>query len=234
MSMTVKELAKRYPTASEYISQIYLIIRDYGDCNNRRLAQFIGVSPSAVSQAVSRLRKLGLTSQDLYGMITLSEEGIVLAEQILKRHYLLELLMVKELKYPWDLADKEAESLQDKISDQFLEHLFVMLGRPKTCPHGNPIPGSDTSDHILAAKKFNESSEGDEISIVRITEEGEREPGLLHFCYENHMMPASIFTIKTITGESLEVENATGAIITLPKSFAEHIRVCREYTTTKV
>ncbi len=225
MSMTVKELAKRYPTASEYISQIYLIIRDYSDCNNRRLAQFIGVSPSAVSQSISRLKKLELASQDRYGMIDLTVKGRVLAEQILRRHYLLELLMVKELQYPWDLADKEAESLQDKISDQFLAHLFKRLGKPKTCPHGNPIPGSDGSDQILSAKKLLEFNEGDRVTVIRITEEGERFPGLLHFCYENHLMPMTIYTIKEITDDSFDLLSVSDDIITVPKSYAEFVRV---------
>ncbi|MCF7933794.1 MAG: metal-dependent transcriptional regulator [Spirochaetia bacterium] len=224
--MNVNELAKRYPTASEYISQIYLILRDYTYCNNRRLADHIGVSPSAVSQAVGRLKRLDIAEQDKYGMIMLRETGVILAEQILRRHYLLEHLMVRKLHFPWDLADKEAEHLQDKVSDDFTDHLEQELGHPRVCPHGNPFPCNPDAPEILSAPRLIDCTEGEHIEIVRITEEGERVEGLLHLCYLEGVVPGTTYRITRMLTEELELaEDTTGRLIVLPRSYGEHLRV---------
>ncbi len=224
--MTVNELAKRYPAASEYLTQIYLIIRDYAYCNNHRLADLIGVSPSAVSQAVGRLKRLGLTDQDKYGMITLLETGRILAEKILKRHYLLEYLMVRQLDFPWELADKEAERLQDKVSEDFITHLDKRLDHQMVCPHGNPFPCNPHLAEILKAEPLSKAAVGDTIEIVRITEEGEREPGLLHTCYETGAMPGSIYTLIKIDGDQLILADMTSdSKIYIPLHYAEYMRV---------
>ncbi|MDA3835395.1 MAG: metal-dependent transcriptional regulator [Spirochaetales bacterium] len=226
MSVTVNELARKYPAASEYITQIYLILRDYSYCNNRRLASHIGVSPSAVSQAVSRLKKLNLAEQDKYGMITLMPPGVKLGEKILHRHYLLELLMVKTLGFPWELADKEAENLQDKVSEEFLIHLDKRLGHPQVCPHGNPMPGNPEAEALIHAPRLTKLKKGDWITIVRITEEGERIPGLLHLCYEFGVMPGQEYCITLITKEAIHLlRKGLESPSSMPVAFAEHICV---------
>lgn len=226
MPITIEDLSKKYPAASEYLTQIYLILRDYSYCNNRRLADHIGVSPSAVSQAVLRLKKLGLAEQDKYGMITLSGEGRVLAEELLKRHYLLEYLMVKKLQFPWELADLEAGSLQDKVSDDFITHLFSFLGNPSTCPHGNPFPDHPEAERILSAPPLLQCREGDSVTVVRISEEGERVEQLLHTCHELSLVPGKRFIVEEIAEQSIILQpEKTKSRITLDKNFAEYICV---------
>jgi DtxR family transcriptional regulator, Mn-dependent transcriptional regulator len=226
MRLTVNELTKKYPAVSEYITQIYLILRDYSYCNNRRLADHVEVSASAVSQAVLRLKKLDLVEQDKYGMIVLLKEGILLAEELLKRHYLLEYLMVKELNFPWEFADKEAESLQDKVSPEFINHLDKYLGFPKTCPHGNPFPDNPHAAEILKAPRLPEAKPGEIVKIVRITEEGERIPGLLHSCFEIGVMPGNLYEISEITEDSIIlIANNTGEENSFSLIFAEYICV---------
>jgi len=38
-------------------------------------------------------------------------------------------------------ADEEAARLEHAVSDVVEKRLYEVLGRPATCPHGNPIPG---------------------------------------------------------------------------------------------
>lgn len=222
--MTVCELARKYPTASHYISQIYLIMRDYGYCNNHRLAEMIGVSASAVSQSAGRLKRLELIEQDRYGMITLTDYGQRLAKQILKRHYLLEYLMVRQLEYPWDLADREAEQLQDKVSDLFIDHLDERMGYPGCCPHGNPMPDNPRTDQILAFGPVDTVKDGSRVSIVRITEEGERYKDLLHFCYINRIMPEDSY--RVFCSDTGQVELCKESVcIPIPREYCPFIRV---------
>jgi DtxR family Mn-dependent transcriptional regulator len=226
MDLTVNDLARKYPAAGEYITQIYLILRDYSYCNNRRLAEHMGVSPSAVSQAVNRLKKQELADQDRYGMITLLPEGDRLGREILHRHYLLEYLMVKKLGFPWALADEEAENLQDKVSREFIMHLDRVLGHPQVCPHGNPMPGNPNAEHIIHAPKLTEAEPGSLIEIVRITEEGERVPGLLQLCYEFKVMPRQEYQVITSNEQRIELESLLDRRdCSIPVDFARHIGI---------
>jgi Mn-dependent DtxR family transcriptional regulator len=226
MSLTITELTKKYPAVSEYITQIYLILRDYSYCNNKRLADHIGVSASAVSQAVLRLKKLNFVEQDKYGMIILCADGKLLAEELLKRHYLLEYLMVKELNFPWELADNEAEHLQDKVTPDFINHLDTYLGFPRICPHGNPFPDNPDAAVILNAPRLTQAKPGEIVKIIRITEEGERMPGLLHTCFEIGVMPGMMYEISEMLDDTITlISKKTSKKSGLSRAFSEHICV---------
>jgi DtxR family Mn-dependent transcriptional regulator len=194
-------VSERFPAAAEYLSGIYLIQRDYRRVSNTRLAAWTGVSGSAVTQALGRLKRLGLARQVRYENIELTEEGRALAIKVLRRHYLLEHLMVRILDYPWEKADEEAKRLQSQISDDLTEHLFQRLGSPQTCPHGNPLPGSPVEARLLAAPRLTEAVVGETIQIVRVTEEGEQVPGMLALCHGQGMQPGAIFRV---TGKDLD------------------------------
>ena len=193
--MTLQELKSQFPAAPEYLTQIFLIERDNGIVPNAKLADRLEVSRPAVSQAVGRLKKLGLVDQDRYGAIGLSAEGRVFAERVVRRHFLLEHLLVRILEYPWDKSDVEAETLQASLSDDLTEYLAERLGHPQTCPHGNPMPGSDIEKAYLDAPKLPDAGVGTKVKIIRITEEGEMTDGMLSFCQANGIAPGRILEI---------------------------------------
>src|SRR3972149_448394 len=99
--LSISELRSGHPAAPEYLVDIYIIQRDYGYAHNARLADWLNVSRSAVSQAIGRLKSLGLIEQDDYGAVRLMPEGRRLAESELRGHYLIEHLLVRRLGYAW-------------------------------------------------------------------------------------------------------------------------------------
>ncbi len=142
MDPDATEVFQQFPAAAEYLTGILILHRDYGTVSNAQVAAWLGVTSPAVTQSLGRLKKLGLVKQKRYGDIFLTEEGATMARAVLRRHYLLEHLLVDALDYPWEKADEEAKRLQGMISDDLTEHMFVRFGRPETCPHGNTLPGS--------------------------------------------------------------------------------------------
>ncbi len=196
---------KQFPASAEYLSSIYLIKRDYGYVANTRLAEWMGVSSSAVTQALGRLKRFGLVRHKRYKNVLLSTEGRNLAVRVLRRHYLLEHLLVRVLEYPWAKADEEAKLLQTEISDDLAEHLYVKLGSPQACPHGNPMPGSKIEKSLLAAPKLSEAVPGATVKILRITEEGEQIPSMLAFCQRHGLQPGVRFLVKSKDKRSLHL-----------------------------
>jgi DtxR family transcriptional regulator, Mn-dependent transcriptional regulator len=226
--LTISELRSGHRAAPEYLVNIFIIQRDYGYANNARLADWMKVSRSAVSQAVGRLKALSLVKQDAYGGIRLSSDGKGIAENVLRRHYLIEHLLVRVLEYPWDKADEEASRIQETISDEFTEYLFEHLGMPATCPHGNPFPGSDVEESLIGARKLTDATVGDSVRIMRITEEGENVSGMLTLCYQHRISPGSVFCILDVNDEGLElVRLPKKTQFRLPLMYARHVRIER-------
>jgi DtxR family Mn-dependent transcriptional regulator len=201
----ITRVLRKFPAVAEYLSNIYIIQRDYGEVRNSRLASWTGVSGSAVTQAVGRLKRLGLVRQKRYGVAVLTDEGRKLALKVLRRHYLLEHLLVRILDYPWEKADGEAKLLQGQISDDLTEHLFLSLGSPQTCPHGNPLPGTPIEGKLLNAPRLSEAPVGRVVLIVRITEEGEQIPSMLALCHETGLEPGTRFRVTQKDGSSVRL-----------------------------
>ena len=62
-----------------------------------------------------------------------------------------------------------------------------VLGSPTTCPHGNPIPGSQYAAPTMVP--LAQISVGDRFTVTRIPEELEFTPGLLDFLEESNILP---------------------------------------------
>jgi DtxR family transcriptional regulator, Mn-dependent transcriptional regulator len=225
MKPDLAEIHGRFPAAAEYLSGIYILRRDYGEAGNTKLSEWVGVSGSAVTQALSRLKRLGLARQERYGDIALTPGGRQLAIQVLRRHYLLEHLLVRVLGYPWEKADLEAKLLQNLISADLTEHLYRRLGSPQTCPHGNPMPGARVEKKLLAAARLSEAPAGRRITILRITEEGEQVPSLLSTCGTRGVTPGAAFRTDGRDERTVWLTAGRGSRrVGIPLAMAWHVR----------
>ena len=221
--MTLHELKNQFPAAPEYLTQIFLIERDQGTVPNARLAERLKVSRPAVSQAIGRLKRLDLVKQTRYGVIKLTAEGRKVAENVVKRHFLLEHVLVNVLDYPWDKSDVEAGTLQASLSEELTGYLVERLGNPQTCPHGNPLPGSSIEKHYLDAPSLAEAKAGSRLKIIRITEEGEMTDGMLSFCQEHRIAPGLPVEVLDNSPDGVKCSNGNTTIF-IPAHYAVSIR----------
>lgn len=221
--LNLHELKSQFPVAPEYLTQIFFIERDTGTVQNARLADRLRVSRPAVTQAIGRLKKLSLVNQNEYGVIGLTPSGRKVTMNLVRRHFLLEHLLVDVLDYPWDKCDDEAASLQSSMSEDFAKHLDVRLGRLQTCPHGNPMPGSPLEERYLAAPTLADADEGSKVRIIRITEEGEILPGLLTFCLSKGIKPGKLLKVEDQTHGSTVCRDGSEKL-EIAKEYAAHLR----------
>ena len=61
------------------------------------------------------------------------------AEEIVRRHRLIERFLTDVLGVPWDEVHEEAERLEHAMSPVLEERMLAAIGDAKTCPHGHPI-----------------------------------------------------------------------------------------------
>lgn len=72
--------------------------------------------------------------------IKLTEQGEDLGKQLTRRHRLTERLLADVLEFDRQSIEKIACDLEHNISTDLADSICTLLGHPKQCPHGNPIP----------------------------------------------------------------------------------------------
>jgi DtxR family Mn-dependent transcriptional regulator len=161
-----------------------------------RIAERLDVSRPAVSEMVHKMADEGLLTVNR-GKIALSVEGMKLAEQVVRRHRLAERFLTDVLGLSWALAHQEAGKWEHVISTPVEDAMAKLLGDPTTCPHGNPIPGSDYRAPDLVA--LSELAVGDGFTITRIPEELEFAKGMLEFLESHELLPGAVGTLVALS-----------------------------------
>jgi DtxR family Mn-dependent transcriptional regulator len=120
--------------------------------------------------------------------IELTRRGDAAAAAIVRRHRIMERWLTESLGLDWVTADEEAARLEHAISQGVEDRLYQALGRPKTCPHGNPIPGySEVNRKEIRLSALRAGQTG---TITRISEVAQREaPPLLQYLHERQLVP---------------------------------------------
>ena len=210
----------------EYLIRVYTTLREGSKVVGSRLAERLGVTASAVTQAFQRMEREGLAVVDQEWGIQLTPRGRSIAESIIRRHYLIERLLVDTLGFDWADADDEAERLEHALSPKLETYLFESLGKPTTCPHGNPFPGSPDEERLLGARKLTETRVGETIEILRITEEGEDDGELLHFAHDRGLVPGTQVSVNDIDLRAGHLVVGMAELqISIPARWAQCMRV---------
>lgn len=206
-----------------------MLLREGRPVIGARIAERMGVSPPAVTQAMRRLAQHGLAVLDPDDGLRLTPRGRDQAERTIRRHYLLERLLVDELGFDWVDVDEEADRLEHSLSPRLEAHLFERLGRPTTCPHGNPFPGSRDERRLLDARRLSEVEEGAVTTILRITEEAEENSDLMRLLHNNRLLPGTAVKLAQVTDEKLVLERSGEPddtdMVTISQELARFVRV---------
>ena len=156
----------------DYLKAILTNDGDVSFVSNKKLSQFLNIKPPSVSEMVGRLEKSGYVETKPYKGVKLTEEGLNHTLDIIKRHRLLELFLIEILKYNWEEVHQEAEILEHRISDLFVERLDNILNYPETCPHGGVIP-RDHNYKEKYTKTILEFEPTDVVTIKRVRDKTE-------------------------------------------------------------
>jgi DtxR family Mn-dependent transcriptional regulator len=175
-----------HPAFEEYCEAIWELKEDEVAVIQARVAERLGVSRPAVSEMIKRMHGEGFV--DLDGTtINLTDDGLRLAEQVVRRHRLAERLLTDILGLSWADAHVEAGKWEHVISEPVERAINRLLKNPTTCPHGNPIPGSSYAAPDLVA--LTDVAVGGHFTVTRIPEELEFTPGLLDFLEDASVQP---------------------------------------------
>ncbi len=185
--------------AAEYLMTIRYMHGEGQPVIAARLAERLGVSAATVSEMVTRLVREGLLLVDAETrQLNLTDSGRTAAERTFRRHALAEWMLTEVVGLGWAEADEEAHHLQHAFSDRVTDKIDELLGRPPTCPHGNPIPRNGKTPERPAGLPLSEAEAGTEVTILRVTEEAEEDARLLTFLQENGVRPGNVFEVVEV------------------------------------
>ena len=181
-----------HPPLEEYLEAIHELEEEGVAVIQARLAERVGHSAPSVSEMVRRLRLDGYVSPDGRAL-GLTAKGRVLAESVVRKHRLAERLLTDVIGLEWHKAHLEACRWEHVISDEVEARLVILLGNPTTCPHGNPIPGTDAPPRHLIP--LHEVEAGDRIRLERVTEQVEMDLESLTYLSNSNFTPGAGATV---------------------------------------
>jgi len=210
-----------HPAFEEYCEAIFELDEDALDVIQARIADRLGISRPAVSEMVKRMAAEGLI--EVGDRITLTAAGTALAEAVVRRHRLAERLLTDVLGLSWATAHAEAGKWEHVISEEVEAALIRVLGEPTTCPHGNPIPGSDYQAPDAVA--LSALGVGATFTVSRIPEELEFADGMLEFLESNSLRPGFRGVVTELGPDGRRVVEIDGRTVTLGAFAGERILV---------
>ncbi len=125
-------------TASQedYLEAIYNICEEKMAARAKDIATYLDVRASSVTGALRTLGGMELINYAPYDLITLTEQGRKVAEDIVKRHRALEQFLIDVLGIEKKLADDAACKMEHSVPKEIVERLVKYSEYVGRCPKG--------------------------------------------------------------------------------------------------
>jgi len=121
-------------TQNQYLRAIYIVQRqEDGPASTGKVADRLGVSPASANEMIGKLEDRGFADHEKYKGVSLTDEGIRLAESALETYCIIERFLVEVLEVEDDFRT-EARQLESVIDERVGERLDTIIDRSPDCP----------------------------------------------------------------------------------------------------
>ena len=206
----------------DYLEEIKRLEEDGDRITATILARTLEVSLPSASEMLKRLAGEGYLTREKGGDILLTVDGRRLAHTMLRRHRLVECLLVQKLGMAWHEVHGEAHKIEHTISARVEEAMAKSLDYPDYCPHGHPICPVD----LRSLRRLTELQPGQAGTIAQISEVKEE---VLPYLDSIGVRPGAVVHVKdtALLGGPMTVETED-AITALGREVAVLVRVHAE------
>lgn len=195
-------MAEATVAEEEYLQTIFWLMEAALPITGANIAKAMQLSPPTVHEMIKRLERDGYVTRSADKILHLTEEGRVEAEQITRRHRMIERFLTDVLGIPWDEVHEEAERLEHAMSPVLEERMRAAIGDANTCPHGHPIDGVREEGAPLADVEL-----GAKVMVLRFENEAE---SLLHYLKDIGLEPGLKGEVTAKDDQSVLIESADG------------------------
>jgi DtxR family transcriptional regulator, Mn-dependent transcriptional regulator len=209
----------------EYLEALYEMAEEGIPTQQVRLAEWLGVSPASVSEAVKRLIERGLLAHGEGRLLSFSEDGDKLARILVRRHRLAERFLVEIVGLPWHRSHEEATHWGPAISEDVERRFVELLGDPPTCVHGNPIPGSKKNVDLSGLRPLEEIPADQLVRLERLTEDLELDLDVMRFFEENGLLPGAELRVAALAPDGTRTLRLGEREVALGRQLADNLWV---------
>ncbi len=118
-----------HQSEQDYLEKILMLSRTTPCVRSIDIAQFMGFSKASVSVAMKKLEEKSFINFDrTTGSITLTKEGFLIAEKVLKRHETL-CEFFKTIGVSEEVAEEDACKIEHDLSDETFTCLEAYLNK---------------------------------------------------------------------------------------------------------
>jgi DtxR family Mn-dependent transcriptional regulator len=158
-------------TEENYLKEIYSLAREGSrKIPNLQIGQRLGTNPPTVTEMLRKLADKGLIAYSRTDGASLTEDGEILALQVIRKHRLWETFLVKTLGFKWDEVHEVAEQLEHIRSQKLLDELDHFLGHPEFDPHGEPIPNALGIMPVQEAIPLSSCRPGEKVQLLSVAD----------------------------------------------------------------
>jgi DtxR family Mn-dependent transcriptional regulator len=126
-----------------YAAEVYRLEQDAPFVGLSELSEHVNASLQATSRMVGRMKQLGYLEHEPYRGVRLTKDGELIAMPALRRHRLVEVFLVRVMRFGWDEAHDLSDDFELGINDLLEDRIDEITNHPTRCPHGEPIPSKD-------------------------------------------------------------------------------------------
>src|SRR4051812_35917075 len=153
----------------EYLQTLFWLQEAGLPMTGANVARAMQLSPPTVHEMIGRLERDGYITRAGDKTISFTATGRRHAEDVVRRHRLIERFLTDVLGIPWDEVHEEAERLEHAMSPVLEERMLAAIGNATTCPHGHPIAGGTR----VAGVPLADVVTGGKVTVLRFENEAE-------------------------------------------------------------
>jgi DtxR family Mn-dependent transcriptional regulator len=112
----------------DYLINILRLTEGENTTKTTELAAFMSVSPASVTEMLKALADEGLVKYERYRGVKLTEEGLVYARLIRKKHHVIENFLINVLNVDHATAHREACRIEHVLSEESAIKMCQMMG----------------------------------------------------------------------------------------------------------
>jgi DtxR family transcriptional regulator, Mn-dependent transcriptional regulator len=201
----------------EYLQILYWLEEAGLPMTAANVARAMQLSAPTVHEMVGRLTDDGYVTRADDKSLAFTEDGRAHAEQIVRRHRLIERFLTDILGVPWDEVHEEAERLEHAMSPVLEERMLAAIGDATTCPHGHPLVEGVREQGVLLA----DVEPGADVHVLRFENEAEE---LLHYLKRAGLAPGLEGRLESSDDDEVVVASGDGRH-SVSRSVAETVSV---------
>lgn len=186
------------PASKEYLEAVFELEEEGQLIRQARIGERLGLAPATVSEGIKRLIAEGYVRIEGTRDIELTEEGRLIASTLVRRHRLAERMLVDILGIPWHQCHEQAEDWEKVMTPEVEQSILDRLSGEPTCPHGNPIPGTEGSVSWQALKPVAEMIAGERATLTRLLEDIELDHDVMLYLEQHRLMPGAALTVVDV------------------------------------